>query len=271
MALSKTDHLWLLLLRTALVFGNFQSSSFCSPGKVLLWCVGSDIVHVTHLQAVCYISSVYPWALQSPTQNITRWNKAGIQVLQMLFSCYQICCPPRIHRSAVLCILTILASVLPKYTCWAGGSCLSLPVCLFLCVYMSSKMGIWSWNVFSVLPLPFFFLFAKPFFSSHSSYLWQSMLKQSAPCHILGGKWHWYCTKCKKRLSPCENCLIDVKANNFKELWWLQIGSERAIPVHSASHRGCALQFKQQHFGIQSFFITQTNQISNLCDLDAWQ
>lgn len=149
---------------------------------------------------------------------------------------------------------------------------LSLPprVSVPLCIYVF-KNGNMELKCFSVLPLPFFFLFAKPFFSSHSSYLWQSMLKQSAPCHILGGKWHWYCTKCKKRLSPCENCLIDVKANNFKELWWLQIGSERAVPVHSTSHRGCALQFKQQHFGIQSFFITQTNQISNLCDLDAWQ
>lgn len=145
MALSKTEHLWLLLLRTALVFGNFQSSSFCSPGKVLLWCVGSDTVHVTHLQAVCYISSVYPWALQSPTQNITRWNKAGIQVLQMLFSCYQICCPPRIHRSAVLCILTILASVLPKYTCWAGGSCLSLPLCVCSSVYICLQK--WEYGV----------------------------------------------------------------------------------------------------------------------------
>lgn len=188
----------------------------------------------------------------------------------MLFSCYQICCPPRIQGLPwILAVTAMLATVLTKYTCWA----VPLPLCLFLCLYMSSKMGIWGSNVFSIPPVPFFLLYVKPFSSSLScsSCLLQSTLKQSAPCHILGGKWHWYWIKCKKRLSPCENCLIDVKSNNFKELWWLQIGSERAIPVHSTSHRGCALQFKQQHFGIQSFFIIQTNQISNLFDLDAWQ
>lgn len=197
----------------------------------------------------------------------------------MLFSCCQICCAPRVHRSGVLCILTVTAAPASELTTNTPAeqqpSCVSSPsLRLFLCLHVSSKMGMWGWNVFSVLPLPFFFfLFLKPFFSSlsYSSCLLQSMLKQSAPCHILGGKWHWYWIKCKKRLSPCENCLIDVKSNNFKEQWWLQIGSERAIPVHSTPHRGCALQFKQQHFGIQSFFIIQTNQISNLFDLDAWQ
>lgn len=143
---------------------------------------------------------------------------------------------------------------------------------LSLCIYVSinGKTGL---KCFLSPPAPLFFLFVKPFSSSlsYSSCRLQSMLKQSAPCHILGGKWHWYWTKCKKRLFPSANWLIDVKWNNFKELWWLQIRSERAIPVHFTSRRGCALQFKRQHFGIQGFFITQTNQISNLFDLDAWQ
>lgn len=195
----------------------------------------------------------------------------------MLFSCYQICCPPRTHRSEVLCVLTVsavLASVLTKYSYWAGGLlCRSLYLSVCFSLYICLQKWEDGVEMFPLSSHSFFFLFAKAFSSSLScsSCLVQSMLKQSAPCHILGGKWHWYWTKCKKRLSPCENCLIDVKSNNFKELWWLQIGSERAIPVHSTSRRGCALQFKRQHFGIQSFFITQTNQISNLFDLDAWQ
>lgn len=163
MALSKTDHLWLLLLRTALVFGNFQSSSFCSPGKVLLWCVGSDIVHVTHLQAVCYISSVYPWALQSPTQNITRWNKAGIQVLQMLFSCSDLLS----SKDTQVC-----SALHPYNTCQCTSKIhllsrglLSLPprVSVPLCIYVF-KNGNMELKCFFSPPTPFFLSFCKVFF-----------------------------------------------------------------------------------------------------------
>lgn len=150
---------------------------------------------------------------------------------------------------------------------------ISLSLSLSLCIYVfiNGKMRL---KCFPSLPSPpFFFLFVKLLFLSlsNSSCQLQSMLKQSAPCHILGGKWIWYWTKCKKRLFPSENWLIDVKSNNIKELWWLQIRSERAIPVHSTSHRGCTLEFKWQRFGIQGFFIIQRNQISNLFDLDSWQ
>lgn len=207
--------------------------------------------------------------MQSPRQNIERWNKAGFKALQILFFCYQSCFPARTHRSEVFCIITVTANTC-KYTdkqhmlsrrsrmsLWDTYMSLSLSICLSLCIYVSinGKMGL---KYFLSPPTPLFFLFVKPFSSSLSYSLCQlqSMLKQSAHCHILGGKWHWYWTKCKKRLSPSENWLIDVKSNNFKELWWLQIRSERPIPVHSTSCRGCALQFKQQHFDIQGFFIT---------------
>lgn len=210
--------------------------------------------------------------MQSPRQNIRRqiWDSGSTNAFLLLPDLLS----SKDSRSALHpCSGCNACQCADKIHLLSSASPVALPLCLFLCLYMSSKMGIWGSNVFSMLPLPFFLLYVKPFSSSLScsSCLLQSTLKQSAPCHILGGKWHWYWIKCKKRLSPCENCLIDVKSNNFKELWWLQIGSERAIPVHSTSHRGCALQFKQQHFGIQSFFIIQTNQISNLFDLDAWQ
>lgn len=237
-----------------------------------------NIAHVTHLQAVCYISSVYPWALcKVPGRILKNETKLGFRYSK---------CFPLVTRFAVpqgctglRCFVSLqwLQSlpVLTKYNCWAGGLlCLSLPLCVCFSVYICLPKWEYGVEMFSQSSHSlFFFLFVKPFSSSssYSSCLLQSTLKQSVPCHILGGKWHWYWTKCKKRLFPCENYLIDVKSNNFKELWWLQIGSEGAIPVHSTSRRGSALQFKQQHFGIQSFFITQTNQISNLSDLDAWQ
>lgn len=176
---------------------------------------------------------------------------------------------------------TVLASVLINNACWAGGLiCLyETYICLYLYIYVSLSLYLclYKWEdgveMVSQSSHPSFFFFLKIFSSSlfYSLCLLQSMLKESASCPILGGKWHWYWTKYKKILSPSENWLIDVKSNNFKELWWLQIRSERAIPVHSTSRGGCVLQFKWQHFGIQGFFITQTNQISNLFDLDAWQ
>lgn len=149
MAFSRTGHLQFLLLRTALVFRNFQSSGLFSLGSMLLLCVGSECCTYNNLQAVCCISSGYPWALCSPRQNIRSWDKAGIQALRMLFSCSQICCPPRMHRSEVLCILAltaILASVLTKYSCWAGALlCLSLPLCVCFSVYICLQK--WKYGV----------------------------------------------------------------------------------------------------------------------------
>lgn len=111
--------------------------------------------------------------MQSPRQNIERWNKAGFKALQILFFCYQSCFPARTHRSGVFCILTVTANTC-KYTdkqhmlsrrshmsLWDTYMSLSLSLCLSLYICLHKwEDGV---EMFSQSSHPPFFPFCEAF------------------------------------------------------------------------------------------------------------
>lgn len=173
MALRKTGHLnscFLEQLSYLEIFSHLVSSLL---GTSYFGVLVQDIVHVTHVQTVCYISSVYPWALCKVLGRILKdETKLGFRFykcfsLDTRFAVLQGCRGLKGSGSSQwLQFLPVYKYNIKVQNTPAeqGVSCVSPSpsVSVSLCIYVF-KMGIWDWNVLSVLPLPFFPPFCEAF------------------------------------------------------------------------------------------------------------